>query len=106
MLPLRRACQTVGYACLVKIYLASLGKHRNSLQSRLRSRILFFACIYKRQKSCSNTIFLEQLILLYSLCCKTRFKEMALQCNPSLTGSHFFSINMHSKISGGRGGFR
>jgi hypothetical protein len=42
MLPLRRACQTVGYACKEKIYLASLGKHRNSLQSHLRSRISFF----------------------------------------------------------------
>ena len=42
MLPLRRACQTVGYACKEKIFLASLGKHRNSLQPRLRSRISFF----------------------------------------------------------------
>ena len=57
MLPLHRACQTVGYACKEKIYLASLGKHRNSLQSRLRSRISFFF-------KCNH---MELLVLFYFL---------------------------------------
>ena len=42
MLPLQRVCQTVGYACKEKIHLASLGKHRNSLQPRFRSRLTIF----------------------------------------------------------------
>ena len=42
MLPLQRVCQTVGYACWEIIHLASLGKHRNSLQPRFRSRITIF----------------------------------------------------------------
>jgi len=67
MLPLRRACQTVGYACLEKIYLASLGKHRNSLQSRLRSRISFFYIFINLLYYNYLTFYINSIIIIITI---------------------------------------